>query len=136
MAEWHQTHGRHILLDIWGADAGALNDVECIQEAMLGAAAAAGATVVDAIFHPFPVQGLSGVVILAESHISVHTFPEHGYAAFDVFTCGSHVDPERACEYLVRAVGAEDRFVRRFERGLPAGIAEAEERAGLRAAAP
>ena len=132
MTEWHQTHGRHILLDVWGAEADTLNDLESIQEAMLGAAAAAGATVVDAIFHRFPIQGLSGVVVLAESHISVHTFPEHGYAAFDIFTCGSRVDPELACDHLVRAVNADERHVRRFTRGLPAGIAEQDPVEALR----
>lgn len=132
MAEWHQTHGRHILLDVWGVDAETLNDLEAMQEAMLGAAAAAGATVVDSTFHRFPVQGLSGVVVLAESHISVHTFPEHGYAAFDVFTCGNRVDPELACEHLVRCVHAAGRFARRFARGLPGGIEEREDATELR----
>jgi S-adenosylmethionine decarboxylase len=124
MAEWHPTHGRHILLDVWGVEPERLNDLESMQEAMLGAAAAAGATVVDSTFHRFPVQGLSGVVVLAESHISVHTFPEHGYAAFDIFTCGNRVDPERACEHLVRCVNAEDSFTKRFVRGLQTGIEE------------
>jgi S-adenosylmethionine decarboxylase proenzyme len=136
MAERHQTHGKHILLDVWGVDAETLNDLEHMQQAMLGAAAAAGATVVDTTFHRFPVQGISGVVVLAESHISVHTFPEHGYAAFDVFTCGSRVDAERACEYLVQAVRADDRYTRRFMRGVPGGICEQEVPSGLRAVAP
>ena len=136
MAEWHQTHGRHILLDVWGVDADTLNDLESMQEAMLGAAAAAGASVVDSTFHRFPVQGLSGVVVLAESHISVHTFPEHGYAAFDIFTCGTRVDPELACEHLVRCVRADERFTRRFTRGLPGGIEENEVQEELRAVAP
>lgn len=135
MAEWHLPYGRHILLDVWGVDVDTLNNLESMQQAMLEAAAAAGAKVVDTTFHRFPVQGLSGVVVLAESHISVHTFPEHGYAAFDIFTCGSRVDPERACEHLVRAVNAEDRYTRRFLRGMPQGIAE-QQVAGLRMAAP
>ncbi len=134
MAEWHPTNGRHILLDVWGVEAETLNDLESMQEAMLGAAAAAGAHVVDSTFHRFPVQGLSGVVVLAESHISVHTFPEHGYAAFDIFTCGQRVDPERACEYLVRCVNAEDSFTRRFVRGVQGGIADQSPE--LRAVAP
>jgi S-adenosylmethionine decarboxylase len=133
MAERHQTHGRHILLDVWGVESETLNDVSQMQEAMLGAAAAAGATVVDCTFHRFPVQGLSGVVVLAESHISVHTFPEHGYAAFDVFTCGARVDPDRACEYLITAVAGSDRFTRRFLRGVPEGICEQDLPDGLAA---
>lgn len=123
MGEWHETHGRHILLDIWDAKPAVLNDLEFIQDVMLAAASAAGAAVVGDMFHRFPVQGLSGVVVLAESHISVHTFPEHGYAAFDIFTCGAHVDPEAACDHIVARLGG-DRYVKRFERGLPEGIHE------------
>lgn len=135
MAEWHLPHGRHILLDVWGVDDGTLNDLDLMQQVMLEAAAAAGATVVDTTFHRFPIQGLSGVVVLAESHISVHTYPEHGYAAFDIYTCGARVDPERACQYLVGAIHAEYRHTRRFTRGLPEGIRE-QAAPGLRVAAP
>jgi len=123
LGEWHETHGRHILLDIWDAEPELLNDLAAVQETMLEAADAAGAAVVGNMFHRFPVQGLSGVVLLAESHISVHTFPEHGYAAFDIFTCGEHVDPDAACDHIVRRFGGE-RYVKRFDRGLAGGIAE------------
>jgi S-adenosylmethionine decarboxylase len=125
MAEGHhQTAGRHILLDVWGVGFDVLNDLAQIRSAMLGAAEAAGATVVDTSFHRFPTQGLSGVVVLSESHISVHTFPEHDYAAFDIFTCGAHVDPERGAEFLLQQLGASRCFARRFQRGGEDGIQE------------
>lgn len=124
MAEGHQTEGRHILLDVWGVGFDVLNDLDLIRSAMLGAAEVAGATVVDTTFHCFPAQGLSGVVVLAESHISVHTFPEHDYAAFDIFTCGASVDPELGADFLVAALGADHCFTRRFLRGLSGGIHE------------
>lgn len=124
MAERHQTSGRHILLDVWGVHFDTLNDLESMRDAMLGAAQAAGATVVDFAFHRFPSQGLSGVVVLAESHISVHTFPEHEYAAFDIFTCGESTDPERACEYLTARLGPSRCYLRRFVRGRIDGIHE------------
>jgi S-adenosylmethionine decarboxylase len=127
LAEQHLTRGRHILFDVWGVDPDLLNDVARMRAAMLDAADAAGATVVDDRFHRFPVQGLSGVIVLAESHISVHTFPEHNYAAFDVFTCGSHVDPEEACRHLLRELHAERWFVRRVLRGMEDGIVELQE---------
>jgi S-adenosylmethionine decarboxylase len=126
MAEGHRTEGRHILLDVWGVGYGVLNDLERIRSAMLGAAEAAGATVVDTSFHRFPIQGLSGVVVLSESHISVHTFPEHDYAAFDIFTCGAHVDPERGADFLVDLLGADRCFSRRFMRGGATGIEESQ----------
>jgi S-adenosylmethionine decarboxylase len=127
MAERHQTRGRHILFDVWGVDFDVLNDVGRMRAAMLGAAQAAGATIVDDRFHRFPEQGLSGVVVLAESHISVHTFPEHSYAAFDVFTCGERVDPEEACRHLLAELRAERAFVRRVLRGGAEGIVELQE---------
>jgi S-adenosylmethionine decarboxylase len=127
LAEQHLTRGRHILFDVWGVDGALLNDVARMRAAMLEAADAAGATVVDDRFHRFPNQGLSGVIVLAESHISVHTFPEHSYAAFDVFTCGEHVDPEEACRFLLGALHAERWFVRRVLRGVEDGILELEE---------
>jgi S-adenosylmethionine decarboxylase len=138
MAERHQPHGRHILVDVWGVDFDTLNDPDTMKSAMLGAAEAAGATVVGASFHRFPVQGLSGVVLLAESHISVHTFPEHSYGAFDIFTCGSRVDPERACRHLMETLQASRTSVRRFSRGRTDGIREfaVSTRPSLRAAAP
>lgn len=124
LAEQHLTQGRHILFDVWGVDPDLLNDLPRIRAAMLDAADAAGATVVDDRFHRFPAQGLSGVIVLSESHISVHTFPEHSYAAFDVFTCGAHVDPEEACRHLLDALHAERWFVRRVLRGMQDGIVE------------
>lgn len=127
MAERHPTRGRHILFDVWGVDFDLLNDEARMRTAMLGAAEAAGATVVDARFHRFPDQGLSGVIVLAESHISVHTFPEHSYAAFDVFTCGEHVDPEEACRHLLGELRAARWFVRRVLRGVSDGIVELPE---------
>jgi S-adenosylmethionine decarboxylase len=127
LAEQHLTRGRHILFDVWGADSDLLNDVARMRAAMLDAADAAGATVVDDRFHRFPDQGLSGVIVLAESHISVHTFPEHSYAAFDVFTCGLHVDPEEACRHLLGTLRAERWYVRRVLRGVEDGIVELEE---------
>ena len=127
MAEQHLPRGRHILFDVWGVDPDLLNDVARMRAAMLDAADAAGASVVDDRFHRFPVQGLSGVIVLAESHISVHTFPEHNYAAFDVFTCGAHVDPEEACRHLLRELRAERWFVRRVLRGVEDGIVELQE---------
>ena len=66
-----------------------LNSVKEIESILLGAAVDGGATVISSHFHPFSPQGLSGVIVIAESHITIHTWPEHGYAAVDVFTCGS-----------------------------------------------
>lgn len=91
--------GTHLLVEFW--DATNLSDVGLAEQALVGAAKAAGATVLNAFLHPFggPDQGVSGVVVLAESHISIHTWPERGYAAIDLFMCGE-CDPYRGVAVL------------------------------------
>lgn len=91
--------GMHVLLDFW-CDNG-LDNLEFVREALIGAAEACGATVLDIKLHQFGDEaGITGVALLAESHISIHTWPETGYVALDVFLCGT-CDPERAVDYLV-----------------------------------
>ena len=92
--------GVHLLLDMWGASA--LDDPFCMESGMRESAAACGAHLLKLDLHHFGVGGgVTGVAILAESHITVHSWPEHGFAAFDVFVCGS-LDPYPAIEVLTR----------------------------------
>lgn len=84
---------------------------------MVAAAKAAGATVLESVFHRFEPMGVSGVVVIAESHLAVHAWPEHRYAAVDLFTCGASVDPWRACEFLRGALGAEVVRTKELRRG-------------------
>ena len=98
--------GWHHLVELGGCDVAALDDVHRIEAALRAAAKAAGATVIDARFHKFAPQGVSGVVLIAESHLSVHTWPEHAYAAVDLFTCGVTLDAEPAVALLQAALGA------------------------------
>ncbi len=85
--------GRHVLAEMYGCDPGALDSVERVRDIMVDAAIKAGAEIREVAFHKFSPQGVSGVVVISESHLAVHTWPEYGYAAVDVFTCGSKVDP-------------------------------------------
>lgn len=98
--------GRHLLGDLYGCDAKRLDDAEFIGQAMRRAAQAAGATVLNADFHRFSPCGVTGVLTLKESHLAIHTWPEHGFAAIDLFTCGKDLDPERAYAVLVEALDA------------------------------
>lgn len=112
------TRARHLLVEYHGCDDELLNDVDTVRDLMRRAAAAAGATVVAEVFHPYRPQGVTGVVVIEESHFSVHTWPECGYAAVDFYTCGE-CQPERAAEVLqagLRAARSEALWV---ERGLP-----------------
>lgn len=103
-------HGKHAICEIWNADSRRLDDMEYVLTVMRCAAAAANATVRGEAYEKFEPQGLSIVLILAESHLSIHTYPEYGYAAVDCFTCGSHCDPVAACNYLAQALGIETRY--------------------------
>jgi S-adenosylmethionine decarboxylase proenzyme len=111
-----ETAGRHVLAEYHGCPAPALDDEAAIRTAMHAAAKAAGATVIQAVFHRYAPQGVTGVLVLAESHISVHTWPESGYAAVDFFTCG-HCDPEAAHEVLSAAFGARRAEILVVDRG-------------------
>jgi len=84
----HSPVGHHLLLEFSGCEAGMLNDVDRLERCLVDSCRAAGATVVKSAFHAFSPIGASGVVVIAESHVTVHTWPEHGYAALDIFTCG------------------------------------------------
>lgn len=127
MLRRHETFGRHILLDAWDVEFEKLNDLPLIRRVMMRAAITCGATIVKTAFQRFPRQGLSGVVVLAESHISVHTHPEHNYASFDIFTCGSTIDPAVACRYIVESLGVPRYHMREFLRGQQEGIKDSEE---------
>ena len=78
--------GRHLLLELFDCDTDAINNVEGVKGALIEAAKRAQATIVDVVFHEFNPFGVSGVVVIAESHLSIHTWPEYRYAAVDIFT--------------------------------------------------
>ncbi len=98
--------GRHILVEFMNCKADVLNDVTAIENAMVQAAQIAGATVINSTFHHFSPYGVSGVVVIQESHLAIHTWPEYRYAAVDLFTCGDSVDPWVSFEHLKEAFGA------------------------------
>jgi len=110
--------GRHFLMELEDCNEETLNDLEAIKTAMLTAADEAGATIMSESFHRFSPHGISGVVVIAESHLCIHTWPEYGYAAADIFTCGTSVQPEKAAELLVEKLGARKHSIQEIPRGL------------------
>ena len=110
--------GRHILVDLYECSSGRLDDEEYIAEAMAEAARRAGATVIDSTFHRFSPCGVSGVLAIRESHLAIHTWPEYGYAAVDIFTCGPEINPWRAYDALKEALGASHGSAVEIHRGL------------------
>ena len=109
--------GRHVLVEFFGCDPNVLNDVVTIERAMLRAAQEAGATIINSTFHHFSPFGVSGVVVVQESHLAIHTWPEYGYAAVDIFTCGEPVNPWKAYHYLMKTLKAESGAALEMHRG-------------------
>ncbi|HHV93319.1 MAG TPA: S-adenosylmethionine decarboxylase proenzyme [Firmicutes bacterium] len=110
--------GRHVLCEAYGCDPKVLDDREKIEQIMIQAAQHAGAEVRETAFHKFAPQGVSGVVVISESHLAIHTWPEYEYAAIDVFTCGSRVDPWNALEYMLKHFKAKDSDSSEIKRGV------------------
>ncbi|ACY17194.1 S-adenosylmethionine decarboxylase proenzyme [Haliangium ochraceum DSM 14365] len=110
------TFGNHLLVEYFDCEPEVLDDASAIEDAMQRAAEAAQASIVTTAFHRFAPQGVSGVVVIAESHLSIHTWPEHGYAAVDFYTCGDCL-PECAYEELRAGLGAERAEVLHVQRG-------------------
>lgn len=113
-----QALGRQIVVEYYDCNPDILNDAALIQGAMHDAAVACGARVVQEVFHLFKPHGVSGVVVIAESHLAIHTWPEYGYAAVDLFTCGEEIDPEIAFEHLRRALEAGNFYMMELKRGI------------------
>ena len=109
--------GRHILAEFFNCDREILNDSGEIEILMKKAALACGATIVSSVFHTFNPHGVSGVVVIAESHLAIHTWPEYGYAAVDVFTCGNLVDTNTAIQSVQISVRADKMESKEFIRG-------------------
>ena len=110
--------GRNLLLELFDCDSDAINHLEAVKGTLIEAAKRAQATIVDVVFHEFNPFGISGVVVIAESHLSIHTWPEYRYAAVDIFSCGDVLQPEIAASYLVEQFGAERASVVELQRGM------------------
>jgi S-adenosylmethionine decarboxylase len=110
--------GRHIVAELSQCNPEVLCSVEKVKEYIEEAAKRAHAQILEVALHKFSPQGVSGVVVIAESHLSIHTWPELGYAAVDIYTCGETTNPSKACEYLAEMLGAKQIAQTILERGV------------------
>ncbi|HEY3363738.1 MAG TPA: adenosylmethionine decarboxylase [Symbiobacteriaceae bacterium] len=116
----YSTYGRHVTMDLRDVSFELLNDADFLRSAMVEAASRCGATIVGENFIKFNPQGVTGVLVLSESHLSIHTYPEEGFAAIDCYTCGTTVDPEVACDYMKMVLGGRVAGYRALQRGVGA----------------
>lgn len=110
--------GRQVLAELTFCNRESLNDATQMESLLREAAASAGATLLSVHVHHFQPHGLSGVAILAESHLAIHTWPELGYAAVDAFTCGDHVDPRKAVDVLEEGLESSWTTTMEMSRGI------------------
>lgn len=115
--EEYSTFGRHVAMDAWGVPFDLLNDAEKLEKYMVKAAESCGATVLSVQAQKFDPQGVTVLVMLSESHLSIHTYPEKGFAALDCYTCGHTVDPRIAIDYMVRFLRPSQTFTKVLKRG-------------------
>ncbi len=109
--------GCHIVAEFSHCDADLLTDVDWVRKTMLKAAEVALAEIREEAFHRFEPHGVSGVVVLSESHISIHTWPELGYAAVDIYTCGNHAKPHLGLDYLAKQLKSRSVITSEIDRG-------------------
>ncbi len=109
--------GYHYFFEFYDCPSDKLSLIEPVRQAMLEAAESSGASIVNDVFHQFNPQGVSGVVVIKESHLSIHTWPEHGYAAVDFFTCSLKTYPKKAMQHLAQKLGSTRTEMQYFERG-------------------
>ncbi|MBL0386646.1 adenosylmethionine decarboxylase [Tumebacillus sp. ITR2] len=117
MMEEYSTFGRHCAVDAWGIDFELINNAEFLKSRMVEAAEKSGAHVLSVQYKQFEPQGATVLVLLSESHLSIHTYPEKGFAAMDCYTCGDTVDPEVAINYLLSILKPETAYPKLLKRG-------------------
>ena len=113
---------KHLLLELYKCDYEKLNDESFLRCSLNRAAKFANATVLNLISNKFEPQGVTAIALLAESHISIHTWPESNYSAVDIFTCGRNMLPELASQYLIEALEAEEHALRIMDRNPPEAV--------------
>ena len=110
--------GTHLLVELRDCNPEILKDLNKVKDALVSAAKEAKATIIDVSFHEFNPFGISGMVVIAESHLSIHTWPEYSYAAVDIFTCGDIIKPEVAAQYLIKRFESKTPSVVEMKRGI------------------
>ncbi|MDX1917830.1 MAG: adenosylmethionine decarboxylase [Candidatus Caenarcaniphilales bacterium] len=112
------TVGRHVIADLTHCNSNLIADLDFVKKILEEAVVKAKATIISSRFHRFSPTGVSGIILLSESHCSIHTWPDEGYAAIDIYTCGEHVFPQVACDHIAGQLQAKKVCLTTLERGL------------------
>ena len=116
--------GKHILLELYGCNREKLNDELYLRCKLNGAAKLANASVLNIVSNKFEPYGVTAIALLAESHLSIHTWPESQYSAIDIFTCGRNMKPKLASQFLIESLEASNHLLKTIARDHPSFISE------------
>lgn len=114
----YSTFGKHIIVDLWGVDFSLLDDMHFLEYHLVTAADYSSAHVLNVSKKEFQPYGVTVLVLLSESHLSIHTYPEQNFAAIDCYTCGTTVEPQIAIDYIVNILKPERMHIKRLIRGI------------------
>jgi S-adenosylmethionine decarboxylase len=109
--------GKHLIVELYGCSSELLNNLVQVEKILIEAVELSKATIIQPVFHHFSPHGISGVVVIAESHFTIHTWPEYGYCALDIFTCGEQIDPDLSLQFLKTRFKAGNMSVMEIKRG-------------------
>ena len=113
-----QSLGNHLIIELYECHRDVINDAQIVEEKLIEAVRVSGANMVQSVIHEFNPHGISGMIVIEESHFSVHTWPEYGYCALDIFTCGDEIDFYSALQYLKKEFQAQNMSVTELKRGM------------------
>jgi len=113
-----QNLGNHLIIELYDCDPALINSAPEVERVMKQAVDLSGATMVQSVIHQFNPHGVSGVIVIEESHFSIHTWPEYGYCALDIFTCGTEVDYYSALDFMKEQFAAQSLSVTEMKRGI------------------
>ncbi|MED3323418.1 adenosylmethionine decarboxylase [Bacillus thuringiensis] len=114
----YSTFGKHIIVDLWGVDCSLLDDMYFLEYHLVTAANYSGAHVLNVSKKEFQPYGVTVLVLLSESHLSIHTYPEQNFAAIDCYTCGTTVEPQIAIDYIVSILKPSEIHIKKLIRGI------------------
>lgn len=113
-----QSLGNHLIVELYECDTDLINNKEYVEKALIEAVDISGATIVQSVIHEFNPHGVSGAIVIEESHFTIHTWPEYGYCALDIFTCGTEINYHAALEHLKEVFKTTHLSVNEIKRGI------------------
>ena len=116
--------GKHLILELYGCNYEKLNDEPYLRYQLNGAAKLANALVLNIVSKKFEPYGVTAIALLAESHLSIHTWPESQYSAIDIFTCGRNMKPKLASQFLIESLEASNHLLKTIVRDYPSCLAD------------